>query len=138
MGLKVCYAGRMKKCSIGKLEAHGINLQVHELSTIEFFLERGKNIELVVPSNTPHNKNADCIMDGLFWEMKCPMGKSLATVEHLFRKAVRQSENVIFDLRYLRMGDTKAVGLLSRLFVMSKRARRIKIITKSGFLIEKP
>lgn len=134
----MCYAGRMRKCSIGNLETHGISLQMHELEAIQFFLERGKDIELVVPSNTPRNKNADCIMDGLFWEMKCPMGKSLATVEHLFRKAVRQSENIIFDLRHLKMDDGRAVNLLSRLFLMSKRVRRIKIISKDGFLIEKP
>lgn len=126
------------KYNMGKLESHGIVLQRHELDTIKFFLKRGKDIELIVPSNTPHNKNADCAMDGLFWEMKCPMGKSLATVEHLFRKAVRQSENVIFDLRNIRIDSEKVANLLCRLFIMSKRARRIKIITKDGFLIEKP
>ncbi len=113
-------------------------MEPHELETINYFLHLGYDIEVIVPRYTPGSKNADFFMNGLVWESKCPMGKSLSTVEHLFRKAVRQSENVIFDLRNFGSSEVKAVKLLLRIFNVSKKAKRIKIIKRNNEMVECP
>ena len=126
----------MRKEQVGKLITHDIKIELHEMETILYFLKRGYNIELIVPSNTPQNKSPDILMDGKFWEIKCPMGKSSLSVESLFRKAACQSENVIFDLRNFRGRGTDAVKTLTRKFKSSHRVKRLKIILKNGELQE--
>ena len=119
----------MKKDILGRLITNSVMIEPHELETVMFFVCRGEEIELIKPSNTPLNKNADFMMNGKVWEMKCPMGKSLLTVEHLFRKAVRQSENVVFDLRHFRGDKKEAIKLLEKVFRLSRRARRMYVIS---------
>lgn len=134
----MCYADRMKKAVKGNLITNGVRLEPHEINTVVYYLARGEDIELIPPSNTPMNKNADFLMRGLVWELKCPMGKGLATVQHLFRKAAKQSENVIFDLRNFKGSERQVVALLNKLFNASRRVKRMHLILSTAVLIEKP
>ena len=70
-------------------------------------------------------------MNGLKWEMKSPKGKSRSTLEHAFQAAVKQSENIIFDLRRTDFPEEKSLATLSKLMMTSKRAKTLGIITKS-------
>ena len=83
----------------GKLITNGVKLQPHEEITVEFLIRLGKDIELIPPSNTPHNKRGDLLMDGLIWETKSPVHSNRRAVERVFYAATLQAENLIFDLR---------------------------------------
>lgn len=61
-----------KTHKIGSVIPHGVKPAPHEWETILFFTELGKDVELIMPSNTPYNKNADYIIDGIAWEAKSP------------------------------------------------------------------
>jgi len=120
----------------GKITPNGVVLETHENATVVYFTELGFDIELIKPSRTPGQKSADFIMSGIAWEMKCPMGKSLNTLEHTFKNALKQSENLIFDLRTAGFTSETAIRLLAKRFSESKKCRRMKIISKNEELLE--
>lgn len=126
----------MKPRRKGKIIPNGVVLETHENATVVYFTELGFDIDLIVPSRTPGQKSADFMMDGIAWEMKCPKGKSINTLEHTFKNALKQSENLIFDLRAANFTNDAAIKILAKRFNESKKCRRMKIITKSEELLE--
>jgi len=125
-----------EKSKRGKYITHNIRIELHEYNTIKFFLKMGEDIEQIVPSNTPYARRPDFWMRQLPWEVKCPTTSRTRAVEDLFYSALGQSQNVIFDLRRLRVDDKKTIELLGRLFTTARRVRRLLIITKKGKLME--
>lgn len=123
----------MKK---GRIIPNGILLEKHELMTVLYFTERGKDVELVPPRNGPGSRTPDFIMDGKAWEMKSPQGKSKNTIEHLLKKAKKQSENIIIDLERSKLDEETAVKEIKRRFNQTKSCKRLKIITKNRALLE--
>lgn len=114
----------------GKLKNPGVTLHEHEKMTVDFFLSLGKDLNLIMPSNTPGKKRPDFEMDGVEWEMKCPLTDSPVAIRRLFSSALLQSVNVIFDLRRMK-NDEKAFKLLNQCFKKFRRVRRVMIITKN-------
>ena len=116
----------------GKIVPHGVSLEKHENDTVVYFTDLGKTVELIPPSNTPCNRRPDFMMDGLEWEMKSPHEANRLVVERAFHKALRQSCNVIVDLRGARGKDSIAIEHLKKCFVTSRKAKRLRIITKQN------
>lgn len=56
----------------GTLTLNGVKPEPHELDTILSFTNLDKDIELIVPSNTPKTQRPDFYMDGLAWELSLP------------------------------------------------------------------
>ncbi|MCL2335538.1 MAG: hypothetical protein FWC57_05680 [Endomicrobia bacterium] len=75
-------------------------------------------------------------MDNIFWEIKSPQSDGKHTIEHAFRKALKQSENIIFDLRRSKMPDSKCISQLTKYFDDMKKIKRLLIITKSQKLLD--
>lgn len=121
----------MRKTKKGKLILNGVVLEKHEMKTVAFFTSSGFDIELIPPSNNPRTKSADFIMVGIEWEMKGTQGDSRHTLERHFKKARRQSKNVIFDLLYSKMDEEKAIKFLEKCFYQSRSCKKMIIITKS-------
>lgn len=115
----------------GKIIPNGVSLERHENDTAVFFTNLGHDVELIPPVLTPNSKSPDFMMDGLAWEMKSPLGSSKNTIERLFRKAAKQSENIIMDLRRTKFEDAKSLEICEKLFHASKRIKRMKVITRS-------
>ncbi len=120
----------------GRLTAHNVILEQHELTTITFFLEHGKNIELIPPSLTPKSKTPDFIMDGIAWEMKSPQGKSIITIERALHRGARQSRHIILDLRRMKIPDAKMQTYVKRQFQLFRSIKKLKIILTSGKIID--
>lgn len=116
----------------GKLIWNGVELKPHEYKTVLFFLERGRDVELIPKSNVLGERTPDIRMDGRFWEMKAPRGEGNQLMENTIQKALRQSQNIIIDLRRTKRHQTKCLGELRRQFESKKSIKRLKIITKSG------
>lgn len=121
---------------IGKIIPNGVSLEKHENDTVVFFTNLGYNIELIPPSNSPKAKTPDFMMNGKAWEMKSPQGKSRVTVEHAFKRAAKQSENIIIDLRRTKIPTDQSKTSLEKLFKASRRIRNLKIITVENQLID--
>ena len=121
---------------IGKITPNGVSLEKHENETVVYFTNLGYNIELIPPSNTPKAKTPDFMMDGKAWEMKSPQGKSRVTVEHAFKRAAKQSENIIIDLRRTKIPTNQVKTSLEKLFKASRRIRNLKVITREQELLD--
>ena len=120
----------------GKIVSNGVSLEKHEKDTVAFLINLGYDIELISPSNIPKAKTPDFLMNGKAWEMKSPQGDSYTTVEHAFKRAAKQSENIIIDLRRMKIHTRQAKILIKKLLETSKRVHNIKIITKEQEILD--
>ena len=124
----------MKK---GTIIPNGVVLKTHELATVVLLTEMGYDITLIPKSNKCGDRTPDIEMQGLFWEMKCPKGQGKYLIQNTLHKAARQSENVIVDLRRIKIHQTKCLRELEKHFMItSKRLKRMKIITKTKKIID--
>ena len=86
-------------------------------------------------------KNADLTIypGGSIWEVKSIYSPRTQTIAHAFHTATKQANNLIFDLRTLKNNgnDSKRYeDFIVHLFQTSRRAQRLKIITKFNRLLE--
>lgn len=126
----------MQRKKNGVINPNGVSLEKHEYDTILFLTTLGYDIELIPPSHIPNRRTPDFKMNGLEWEMKSPKGKSRSTLEHAFQAAMKQSVNILFDLRRIQMPDEKATSTLKHLFDHSKSIKNLLIITKRRKMLE--
>lgn len=101
-----------------------------------FLTEQGFDIELLPPLQQKGARTPDIRMNDLEWEIKCPVGKSANTIKRAFKTALRQSQNIIFDLRGSKMTDAVNIAKLEKEFSDIKSARRLVIITKKRELLD--
>lgn len=130
----LCYGQIMRKTKPkkpGKIIPNGVKSDPHELGTFWFFAELGKDVELIPASHTPENKRPDCIVDGLEWEVKCPMKSNRSALERTFYRASQQSSNIVIDLRNLCGDSQDVIDILEHCFKSTRKVRRMQIITKS-------
>lgn len=118
---------RTPKHHQGCLISNGVKLTKHEITTIDFLLNRGKDIELIRPSSKPYSKNADIRMNRLIWEMKSPCGKGKYIIRDTIRVATQQSPNLILDLRRIKLNKAKAHHD-AEVYFQKSTARRMLII----------
>ena len=127
----------MKKDKVGRIITNNVRLEPHEYETVIFLANLGKTIELIPPSNTPHNSRADFAMDNLVWESKSPTGNSTRmTIDRILHKAVKQSENIVIDLRRTKIPDTQSIRYIKERFIRSRRIRRLLVVTRAEELLD--
>ncbi len=107
----------------------------HEIQTVMFLIKHGKSPKFLAEKVSSHTKNPDIRMDNLEWEMKCPTGSGKENLEHAFKAAVKQSENILFDLRRSKIPHQKALAKLQRELALSRKAKRLYVIAKDNELL---
>lgn len=65
-----------------------------------------------------------------------PKGEGKWVIKNIVQKAQKQSENIIIDLRRTKLPQEKCINELHMHFRLSKRIKRMKIITKDRELLE--
>ena len=123
----------MKK---GKIIPNGVILEKHEYRTILLFTEMGIDIELIPKSERKGVRAPDIVMNGLKWEIKSPKGEGKYLMQNTIQKAVKQSGNVIIDLRRVKRSQERCLQELKNEFDKSKSLQRLKIITKSNKILD--
>ena len=124
---------RMKK---GKIIPNGVILEKHEYRTVLLFTEMGVDIELIPKSEEKGVHAPDILMNGLRWEMKSPKGEGKYLMQNTIQKAVKQSRNVIVDLRRVKRSQERCLQELEKEFGSSKNLQKLKIITKSRKILD--
>jgi len=114
----------------GKITPNGVVLRGHEYKTVTFLTDQGFDVELIPPSKTQRAKTADIIMNGIEWEMKAPTKIGKHTLDHAMKSGLKQSKNLIFDLRGIRNTGRKAAEKLQKDFFGKKSWKRLIIIAK--------
>ncbi len=120
----------------GTLKTNGVHLENHEYATVKLLLMSGHNIELIPSSQVKGMRTPDISIDGVLWEIKSPTGNSRHTMKHTLQNAAHQSNHVIVDLRRCKMPQNIAVKELEHHFNLSRRIRRMKIITADEKIID--
>jgi len=72
----------------------------------------------------------------LEWELKCPTGASKSTIENQFRRASKQSRNVVVDTRRTNLGYQTIES--RELFEIKKHPsiKRVILIIKPEIIVE--
>ena len=93
-------------------------------------------VEFLVPVDDYKRKSADIVMLGIQWEIKCPKGNSKSTIGAQFRRASRQSKNIVLDTRRTKLEYER----IERQVVIEAKQRpsinRVVLIDKSENVIE--
>jgi len=80
----------------------GANPWPHELRTAESLSTAGYIVEFIKKSEVDYEHTADVYLDGVLWEFKSPTASSLKAIERNMRRALDQSDKVVFDSRRMK------------------------------------
>jgi hypothetical protein len=108
----------------------------HELATANVFTKLGKDVEFISPNRAKGSKTPDIRIDNKLWEMKCPQGSSKNTIYNALKRGVKQSKNIIIDLRVTKIPDEHAKKYVQNSKSKVKSLKVVILITKSGKIIE--
>ncbi len=120
----------------GRITTNGVVLLRHENRAVVFLTQQGYDIELLPPVQREGARTPDIRMRGLEWEIKSPVGKSSNTIKRAFKTAIRQSSNLIFDIRGSKATDKVNISKLEKEFMDIRKVRNLLIITKKQKLID--
>lgn len=109
---------------------------MHENATVVFLTGQGFDVELLPPVQRKGAKTPDIRMSGIEWEIKSPKSNGKYTIEHSFRSALKQSSNIIFDIRGSKMPQQKCIAEIERRFNDFRKVQRVIVITKKRELID--
>ena len=118
----------MKK---GRIIPNGVILEKHEYKTILLFTEMGIDVELIPKSERKGIHAPDIMMDGLKWEIKSPKGNGKYLMQNTIQRAVKQSKNVVVDLRRAKRSQERCLRELRKEFDCSRSLQRLKVVTKT-------
>ena len=107
----------------------------HELLTAKYYSELGKNVKFLRKSNVEGVHTPDIRMDRLDWEIKSPHGKSTECICDNMRDAVKQSCNIIIDLRRMGLPTQKCIDRIRRELGYRRTIKRLQVITKENDLL---
>lgn len=114
----------------------GLTPWPHELRVANILATAGHTVEF---SPTRTQKTADILLDGIEYEIKSPFTDKANTLEHMLKRALRQSPNIIIDSS--RTNGKKIRDDQIRQFLVSKarchkQIKRILFITRKGQIID--
>ena len=114
----------------------GAHPEQHEIEIAKILNKYGKNIEFLIPIEAKYARTPDIKMDGDFWEIKSPKGNSSRTIENNLRCALRQSKNIIIDLRRIKVDETRAIFQIKEKFKKIKIIKNILIVRKNSEILD--
>ena len=78
--------------------------QQHEIDVAYILASHYRTtVEFLIPVDDFKRKSADIKMLGIQWEIKSPVGGSKSTVQNQFRRASKQSKNIVLDIRRIKL-----------------------------------
>lgn len=85
-----------RKIKCGKIVVPGgVHPWQHEIRVAQLLADAGYSIEFIPEQNLL--KAADFKIDGIEFELKSPESSKLNAVERNLKRAVKQSQNIVFD-----------------------------------------
>ena len=106
----------------------------HEQRVAKILALAGHAVEFIPESNT---KTADILLDGVEFEIKSPKSANANSLEHILKKAVKQSCNIIIDTsRMKNIRDDNTRRFLVNQARLRKQIKKLIMITKQGQIID--
>lgn len=82
-------------------------------------------------------KTADILLDGIEFEIKSPKSANANSLEHILKKAVKQSCNIIIDTsRMKKVRDDNTRRFLINQVRIRRQINNLIMITKQGQIID--
>jgi hypothetical protein len=75
-------------------------------------------------------------MDGELWEIKSPLGSGKQTIQNQFRRAAKQSGNMILDISRSRLLEQNVVSKAKFEFKHANNIQKLIILNKSSIILE--
>ena len=111
-----------------------VNPWPHELRVAKILALAGYAVEFIPETNT---KTADILLDGIEFEIKSPKSANANSLEHILKKAVKQSCNIIIDTsRMKNVRDDNTRRFLVNQVRIRKQINNLIMITKQGQIID--
>lgn len=128
----------MKRSKIGKIIIPaGVDVWPHELESAKVLIRYGHVVEFVKAIDQKGKQTADCMLDGVIWEMKAPRASNLKTVERNLKRGKWQSCRIVFDSRRMKHIPDRAIEReLRRCFAEIIEIKIIKFINRHGRVID--
>ena len=106
----------------------------HELRVAKILALAGYAVEFIPEANT---KTADILLDGIEFEIKSPKSANANSLEHILKKAVKQSCNIIIDTsRMINVRDDNTRRFLINQVRIRRQINNLIMITKQGQIID--
>ena len=106
----------------------------HELRAAKVLASAGYKVEFIMPrQNLP---TADILLDGIEYEMKSPLSGNTNSLEHLLKKGLLQSHNLIIDTsRLKKTSDAQIYRFLVAQYRKREQLKRLLLINKQAKII---
>ena len=118
----------------GTFIAPGRKLWPHEMRVAEILAMAGHRVEFIEESNL---HTADILLDGVEFEIKSPKSATANSLEHILKKALKQSPNIIIDTSRMKgVRDDNTRRFLVAQMRSRKQIKRLLMITKRGQIID--
>jgi hypothetical protein len=106
--------------------------ETHEVSAAQIISNYlHSNAEFIIRTNY---KSPDVEIGGVLWEIKSPTGTGKRNIERQLQLAMKQSDNIVFDSRRSKINITKIRNRLIYQANLTKRLKRLLLITKTGIV----
>ena len=123
----------MKQCGKVIVPANA-NPWPHEQRVAKILALVGYVVEFIPKTNS---KSADILLNGVEFEIKSPKSGNTNSLEHILKKALKQSCNIIVDTsRMKNVRDDNTRRFLVSQMRMRKTIKKMIMITKQGRIID--
>ena len=124
----------MKKKLARVVVPYGACVTENELSVAKILVNTGYDVRFL---KTQLVKMPDIVFMGREWEIKTPIGKNSRTIENIMRRVLKQSVNIVLDLRYIGLADEKSLREIERQMGLMKRIKNVIVINRNGEIVDK-
>lgn len=109
----------------------------HEVLTALRLAETGTNVLFRIDSRDTSAKNPDAEMNQQVWEFKAPKGQGKNTIDSQMKRAGKQAERLVLDLRRSKLDDEESI-LYIRRSMQGRHLTQVIVIDHAGNIVRIP
>lgn len=109
----------------------------HEVLTALRLAEEGMDVLFRIDSREEGVKNPDVEMNQQVWEFKAPTGQGKNTVDSQMKRAGKQAERLVLDLRRSELDDKESIGDV-RQGMQGRHLTQVIVIDHAGNIVHIP
>lgn len=109
----------------------------HEVLTALRLAETGTNVLFRIDSRDTSAKNPDAEMNQQVWEFKAPKGQGKNTIDSQMKRAGKQAERLVLDLRRSKLDDEESIRYIRR-SMQGRHLTQVIVIDHAGNIVHIP
>lgn len=111
--------------------------RLHEIRTAQALAAAGYSVRFIGESKVDGIRSADVVINEVAWEMKAPNSDNARAIQRNIRKALNQSNCVIFDARRMKNIPNKAIEREVRKHAAEfKSLKKLLFVNRLGEVLE--